>query len=101
MGIVQMQSVNPEFWAGKRVLITGHTGFKGSWLSLWLQMMNAEVFGFALPSPTEPALFEEADVESGMESIIIDIRDFAVLQEALEKIQPDNVLHMAAQTLVR
>jgi CDP-glucose 4,6-dehydratase len=93
--------VNPDFWAGKRVFLTGHTGFKGSWLSLWLQSMGAEVTGFALAPPTRPSLFDVARVADAMTSIIGDIRDAAVLQDALITADPEIVVHMAAQPLVR
>lgn len=90
-----------EFWGGKRVFITGHTGFKGSWLSLWLQQLGADVTGYALGPPTNPSLFEEARVGDGMCSIISDIRDAAALAKAMRKAKPDIVFHMAAQPLVR
>src|SRR6266851_3055842 len=69
------ESVNPAFWKGRRVLITGHTGFKGAWLSLWLQSAGARVAGYALDPPTSPNLFDLAKVGQGMESVIADIRD--------------------------
>jgi CDP-glucose 4,6-dehydratase len=93
--------VEPSFWAGKVVLLTGHTGFKGSWLSLWLQDMGAKVIGYALAAPTNPSLFEAADVAEGMVSIESDIRDFAALSGVFAKYQPEIVIHMAAQPLVR
>ncbi|SAL51172.1 CDP-glucose 4,6-dehydratase [Caballeronia sordidicola] len=93
--------MNPKFWAGKRVFLTGHTGFKGSWMSLWLQSLNAELTGFALPAPTHPSLFEEARVADGMKSITGDIRDLAAIQRAILDAQPEVVIHMAAQPLVR
>lgn len=89
------------FWHGKRVLLTGHTGFKGSWLSLWLQSMGAKVIGYALTPPTNPSLFELANVGLGMTSIIGDIRDSAHLQKVFTEHQPEIVIHMAAQPLVR
>jgi len=93
--------MNQDFWRGKRVLLTGHTGFKGSWLSLWLQSMGAEVVGYALAPPTNPNLFETAEVGKGMTSIIGDIRDLAKLQTVFTEHKPEIVFHMAAQPLVR
>ncbi len=93
--------MNPDFWNGRKVFITGHTGFKGSWLSLWLQRLSAQVVGYSLPAPTDPSLFEVADVASGMESISGDVRDYRNLREALERCRPDIVFHMAAQSVVR
>ena len=90
-----------EFWRGKRVLLTGHTGFKGSWLSLWLQSLGAELAGFALDPPTQPSLFEVASVEHGMSSTIGDIRDIEAIVRAVRDFQPQIVIHMAAQPLVR
>ena len=93
--------MNPEFWQGKRVLLTGHTGFKGSWMSLWLQYMGAQVVGYALAPPTKPSLFEVAEVGSSMTSIVGDIRDLAHLRAVFAEHQPEIVIHMAAQALVR
>jgi CDP-glucose 4,6-dehydratase len=93
--------MNPAFWQGKRVLLTGHTGFKGSWLSLWLQSMGAQVTGYALTPPTNPSLFEIAEVAQSMTSVIGDIRDLAKLQAVLAEHCPEIVIHMAAQPLVR
>lgn len=93
--------MNLSFWNGKKVFVTGHTGFKGSWLSLWLQQLDAQVTGYALEPPTNPSLFEVAQVAKGMTSIIGDIRDGAMLTNALRKAEPDIVIHMAAQPLVR
>jgi CDP-glucose 4,6-dehydratase len=90
-----------QFWAGKRVFLTGHTGFKGSWLSTWLKDLGANLTGFALSPPTKPSLFEVAKVSSGMTSIIGDIRDPAVLTKALRDAKPEIVFHMAAQPIVR
>lgn len=93
--------INAAFWKGKKVFLTGHTGFKGSWLSLWLQSMGAELHGYALTPPTNPSLFEEADVAGGMVSTIGDVRDYSSLFEAFKKSQAEIVIHMAAQPLVR
>ena len=93
--------VNTQFWMGKRVFLTGHTGFKGSWLSLWLQSLGAEVTGYALDPPTNPSLFELAKVGSGMRSIISDVRNGDALTSAMREAKPEIVIHMAAQSLVR
>jgi CDP-glucose 4,6-dehydratase len=100
MGLT-MRSINRDFWRGRRVLITGHTGFKGSWLSLWLQSMGSEVSGLALASQTVPSLFDIAAVADGMNSYIGDIRDYHSVASAIEAAQPEIVIHMAAQPLVR
>ena len=89
------------FWRGKRVFVTGHTGFKGGWLSLWLQKLGADLTGYALEPPTNPSLFEVANVGEGMCSIIADIRDAETLAKRMREAQPDIVIHMAAQPLVR
>ena len=93
--------MNPAFWQGKRILLTGHTGFKGSWLSLWLQSMGAQVTGYALVPPTNPSLFEIAEVSQCMTSVIGDIYNLAKLQAVFAEHQPEIVIHMAAQPLVR
>lgn len=93
--------MRPEFWRGRRVFVTGHTGFKGSWLALWLQAMGARVTGYALAPATNPSLFSLARVADGVEHIVGDIRDGASLSRALSAAQPEVVIHMAAQALVR
>ena len=93
--------MNPRFWKSKKVFITGHTGFKGSWLSLWLSLHQARVRGYALPPPTEPSLFDEAAFGARIDSVIGDIGDLNRLQSAVEDFQPDIIVHMAAQPLVR
>jgi len=93
--------VDQSFWKGKRVYLTGHTGFKGSWLSLWLESMGAEVKGYALSPSTSPSLFEEANVAEKIESEIGDIRNLEQLQASMVKFNPDILIHMAAQPLVR
>lgn len=90
-----------NFWQGKRVYLTGHTGFKGSWLSLWLQSMEAEIKGYALNPPTETNLFTVAKVGEQMESEIGDIRDLESLTKSMTAFNPDIVIHLAAQPLVR
>jgi CDP-glucose 4,6-dehydratase len=92
---------DPAFWSGKRVFLTGHTGFKGGWLSLWLQNMGSIVKGYALAPNTDPSLFEVARVAEGMESEFGDIRDLDQLRASLTAFAPDIVIHMAAQPLVR
>lgn len=92
----------PSFWKGRRVLVTGHTGFKGGWLTLWLGAMQAEVHGFALDPPTDPSLFAAASVAGSMASTTIaDIRDYDALSAVVRRVRPEVVFHLAAQSLVR
>lgn len=93
--------IDRNFWSGKRVLMTGHMGFKGSWLSLWLQHLSAEVMGYSLRPPTNPSLFELANVANGMKSVTGDVRDLSHLQRVMAEFRPEIVIHMAAQPLVR
>lgn len=93
--------LNRSFWQYRRVFITGHTGFKGSWLSLWLNAMGAHVTGYALQPPTEPSLFAQACVGECIHSIHGDVRDFARLKSAIAECEPEVVIHMAAQSVVR
>jgi CDP-glucose 4,6-dehydratase len=89
------------FWIGKNVLVTGHTGFKGSWLALWLQALGAKLTGYSLPPPTRPNLFELAQVANAMTSIWGDIRDFEFLKKVIAEKKPEVVIHLAAQSVVR
>lgn len=95
--VVNLRSV----WGGRRVFLTGHTGFKGSWMSLWLSALGAKVTGYSLTPPTTPSLFELANVADGMDSVIGDIRDLAAMEAAFQRARPEVVIHMAAQPLVR
>jgi CDP-glucose 4,6-dehydratase len=94
-------AVDPAFWGGRRVLLTGHTGFKGAWLALWLQALGAHVTGFADGVPTEPSLYELANVGDGIESVAGDVRDPDALAAVVVAAGPEVVIHMAAQSLVR
>lgn len=99
---MKVAQVDPIFWKDKRVFLTGHTGFKGSWLSLWLASMGAKVTGYALTPNTTPNLFDVLVIDSLIEkSNIADIRDLVSLQNAMSEAKPDVVIHMAAQPLVR
>lgn len=99
---LESMALDPAFWRGRRVLVTGHTGFKGSWLCLWLQSMGAQVHGFALLPPTEPNVFSVAQVGEAMaSSTFADIRDYQKLAAAIADVQPEIVFHLAAQPLVR
>ncbi|MGO9247395.1 MAG: CDP-glucose 4,6-dehydratase [Solirubrobacteraceae bacterium] len=94
--------IDPRFWSGRRVLLTGHTGFKGAWTALWLQSLGARVTGLAPAPPTEPSLYELARVDKHMASELqIDARDAAAVHQAVREVRPDVVLHMAAQPMVR
>jgi CDP-glucose 4,6-dehydratase len=93
--------VNPAFWKGKKVFLTGHTGFKGSWLSLWLQEMGVILKGYALEPNTNPNLFTQAKVAQNMDSQIGDITDLNNIIESMKTFNPEVLIHMAAQPLVR
>lgn len=93
--------MTPSFWHGRKVLITGHTGFKGSWLSLWLSRLGARAIGFSLEPPTEPSLFAAARVGDGMTDLRGDVRDREALRATVSRHEPDIVFHLAAQPLVR
>lgn len=88
-------------FAGKRVFVTGHTGFKGSWLSIWLNRLGAEVYGYSLEPPTSPNLYHLCEVDSIVESVIADIRDYDTLSKTVQDVSPEIIFHMAAQPLVR
>ncbi|MFO0868815.1 MAG: CDP-glucose 4,6-dehydratase [Pirellulales bacterium] len=93
--------MDPSFWSGRRVLVTGHTGFKGSWLALWLQRMGAHVCGLALAPPTQPSLFDRAGVAAGLVDLRVDVRDADAVRQALTDHPPEIIFHLAAQPLVR
>jgi CDP-glucose 4,6-dehydratase len=90
-----------DFWSGKRVLLTGHTGFKGGWLAMWLQRLGAQVMGYSLPAPTQPSLFESARISESIQGVIADIRDLQRLTSVFRDFSPEVVFHLAAQPLVR
>lgn len=91
-----------KFWSGKKVFLTGNTGFKGSWLTIWLDMLGAKVYGYALKPPTKPSLFEQAKIWRLLHgNTTADIRDYPTLLKAIKKVKPDIIIHMAAQPLVR
>ena len=99
VAVTQAQT-SPQFWAGREVFVTGHTGFKGAWLSLLLQQMGACVTGLSLAPPSSPNLFDSAQIADGMTSVIGDIRDYELLAAALKKSQASVVFHLAAQAIV-
>ncbi|GAV22603.1 CDP-glucose 4,6-dehydratase [Carboxydothermus pertinax] len=93
--------IDKNFWRGKKVFITGHTGFKGSWLTIWLLKLGAEVTGYALKPPTDPAMFEICNLGTRCNSILGDIRDYRFLNETIKEIEPEIIFHLAAQPIVR
>lgn len=94
-------AIDPDFWTGRRVLVTGHTGFKGAWLSLWLQALGADVTGLAPGPPTRPSLYEVARVGTRMREYAADVRDARAVREGLRESAPEIILHLAAQPMVR
>ena len=90
-----------QFWKGKKVFLTGHTGFKGSWLSLWLHELGTAVTGYSLEPPTDPSLYEQCRIGELIDTVTADVRDAQTLARAMERVEPDIVIHMAAQPLVR
>ena len=98
---IKAAKVNTKFWKSKKVFLTGHTGFKGSWISIWLQSMGATVKGYSLEPVTKPSLYYEANVGENMESEIGDIRNLAQISDSIKNFNPDVLIHMAAQPLVR
>lgn len=100
-GALEGVGLTPEFWHGRRVLVTGHTGFKGAWLSLWLDSLGARVTGLALPPEQEPSLFELLAPWSGSASVFADIRERPAVSRAVAEAEPEVIFHMAAQALVR
>jgi CDP-glucose 4,6-dehydratase len=98
---VRRAAPSPSFWNGRRVLVTGHTGFKGSWLALWLEALGADVTGYALAPPTSPSLYEQAGVARRLRSITADIRDAQRIAAVAADVRPEVVIHMAAQSVVK
>lgn len=90
-----------NFWKNKKIFLTGHTGFKGSWMSLWLLKAGANLTGYSLGLPTQPSLFKELDIAQDMNSIFADVRDLEKLKKEINRAKPDIIIHMAAQPLVR
>jgi CDP-glucose 4,6-dehydratase len=95
------QNFSTRFWRGRRVLVTGHTGFKGGWLAIWLNQLGALVSGIALDPATDPSIYQLARLGERIESLIIDIRDEAAVNRSFARVQPEVVFHLAAQSLVR
>lgn len=93
--------IRRDFWTGKRVLVTGHTGFKGSWLTLWLKALGADVSGYALAPPTDPSLWQQLGLQREIDSHVADVRDFSALEQVFAQKKPEVVFHLAAQSLVR
>ncbi len=98
---MEKMALKSEFWNGKKVLLTGHTGFKGSWLSFWLKKLGVELIGYSKDMPSTPSHFELARVSENMISILGDIKDIDNLKKIMTEHKPEIVIHMAAQSLVR
>lgn len=97
-----LEVMNKDFWQSKRVLVTGCTGFKGSWLTTWLNLLGAKIYGYSLPAPTKPSMWEELNLENLCEKVVYhDIRDYDKLNSTINEIKPEIIIHMAAQPLVR
>ena len=94
-------TVDRSFWSARRVLLTGHTGFKGSWMSLWLQMMGCDLYGLAKAPSTTPSMFGLLSLDRGMTSVIGDVTDNGLVEQVVRDVKPEIVIHMAAQPLVR
>ena len=92
--------MNESFWKNKKILITGHTGFKGSWLTIWLKKLGADITGFSKSVPTNPSLFETVNIEKDIKSVVGDIQNYELLKETISKCEPEIIFHMAAQSLV-
>tara|TARA_Y100000389_G_C17438100_1_gene506795 strand:+ start:412 stop:1497 length:1086 start_codon:yes stop_codon:yes gene_type:complete len=98
---MEILEMNLDFWKGKKVFLTGHTGFKGSWLSLWLKNLGVELTGYSIDLNSQKSFFNDANISDGMNSIIGDIRDLDFLKKSVTEAKPDIIIHMAAQALVR
>ena len=92
--------MNQSFWKNKKILITGHTGFKGSWLTIWLKKLGADITGFSKSVPTNPSLFETVNIEKDIKSVVGNIKNYELLKETISKCEPEIIFHMAAQSLV-
>src|ERR1700680_2675374 len=101
MGLRMSGDSFTRFYNGKRVLVTGHTGFKGGWLTAWLKLLGADIIGFALPPDTEPNLFSAAGIADNMTSLFGDVTDLSAVSSVFEHYNPQIVIHAAAQAIVR
>src|SRR5260221_4845635 len=98
--MVEQRRNGENIYKGKKVLITGHTGFKGRWLALWLRELGARVYGYALEPPTRPSLFEMVGLEKGSEHPLADMRDIERVKKSVQRIKPDSVFHLPVQSLL-